>query len=488
MKFPTLSSCISIGAQIGLIAGVVLIYFAYPVIYVRLIAEDNWGEYATFVALMIACFLFSKLFVSSHAKKRDLWFALLALGTFIVAMEEISWGQRIVGAPTPDILRVANFQGEITLHNIPALSPEALTYFLVSLGFSLYGFVLPVLAAVSSRINTAIARVNLPLPSLHLAPLFLATSYFLNFSSLAKGEEIGELFIGISLGCLALDRALSVLQLKKREKWKKWFHNLAIPVCIVASLSIGAQLVFFWGSTGAFKKRLNQLAAERLPAKKHFRQAEAVFAYLERNPELADENWLINKSKLLTRMGRVEEGRVLFEDELDNEMRLYDMNPNDPETLRRISLIHSALGNEGLCREYLHKSFEAYEVAMKAKNSRDEKAPRRSRLAWTYLIWSGKQNPKRKHFEWHIFRAETYEALEEYNKSIGEFLRAVEFANTSNYRKKIKYGVGRVLSKCRSRNESPSGRVPWNEVEAMARDIGENDLDWCHSEVTRGQW
>jgi tetratricopeptide (TPR) repeat protein len=202
----------AIVAQFILIAAVPITYFAYPVIYVRLIAEDYWGEFATFAAFTIASLLFTVCFVSSKEKKHDFWYLLLAVGTFVVAMEEISWGQRLVGAQTPEFLSSVNFQNEIGLHNIRAISPDYLTYLVVSLGFVVYGFVIPVAAAAFSRVRALVGRLNVPVPGLHLSPVFLATAYFLYFSPLVNGTEIGELFMGLSLGCLATDIALSRLK------------------------------------------------------------------------------------------------------------------------------------------------------------------------------------------------------------------------------------------------------------------------------------
>jgi len=46
----------------------------------------------------------------------------LALASFFFGMEEISWGQRIFGVATPEVLVEANHQGELNLHNF--LSPR----------------------------------------------------------------------------------------------------------------------------------------------------------------------------------------------------------------------------------------------------------------------------------------------------------------------------------------------------------------------------
>ena len=46
----------------------------------------------------------------------------LALAFFLFAMEEISWGQRIVGFDSPEALIGVNQQGEATIHNLPELA------------------------------------------------------------------------------------------------------------------------------------------------------------------------------------------------------------------------------------------------------------------------------------------------------------------------------------------------------------------------------
>lgn len=140
-------------------------------------------------------------------------------------MEEISWGQRLVGAQTPEFFRRVNFQGEIGLHNISA-QYYSLTYSVVSLGFVVYGFAIPVAAAVFSQVRALVGRLNLPFPGLHLSLVFLATAYFLKFSPLVKGEEIGELLMGMSLGCLATDIALS--RLKPFSHKKRLLRRLSV--------------------------------------------------------------------------------------------------------------------------------------------------------------------------------------------------------------------------------------------------------------------
>lgn len=216
LEVPRSRLLISLTAQFVVILAVFYFYFAQPVSYVRLIAEDNWGEYSTFVAFMIASYLFAAQFFLSDLKKQNVWYLLLAVGAFLVAMEEISWGQRILSITTPEFLEQVNFQGEIGLHNIRAISPDNLTYQVIGTGFVVYGLILPVLVIYLKPVRSLVQRLNVPLPSLHLSPLFVATAYFLYFnqlvSPLAKSDEVGELFMGISLVVLSVDTASRTLR------------------------------------------------------------------------------------------------------------------------------------------------------------------------------------------------------------------------------------------------------------------------------------
>ena len=140
-------SFFSVAVQLSIIAAISFIHYEYPVTYARLIAEDNWGEFATFFAFTIASLFFAARFIFSKTRRQDWWFLALAIGTFILAMEEISWGQRLLGIPIPDFFQQHNFQREINFHNFSGSSLQA-TYTVVSLGFVAYGVLFPLLCAV----------------------------------------------------------------------------------------------------------------------------------------------------------------------------------------------------------------------------------------------------------------------------------------------------------------------------------------------------
>ncbi len=96
-------------------------------------------------------------------------YVLLALGTFFVAGEEISWGQRIFGWRTPEALEVINAQQEISVHNIHGF--HQLFIYAVMLG-GLYGTVAPLVGLALSPARRWSVTGSLVIPPLCLIPAF----------------------------------------------------------------------------------------------------------------------------------------------------------------------------------------------------------------------------------------------------------------------------------------------------------------------------
>ena len=82
--------------------------------------EDSVVEWLTFLCYSIACLISFTISIAYYRKKRTLFctmYMMLATGFAFIAMEEISWGQRIFNVATPDILAKYNYQEEMNLHN-----------------------------------------------------------------------------------------------------------------------------------------------------------------------------------------------------------------------------------------------------------------------------------------------------------------------------------------------------------------------------------
>ena len=92
-----------------------------PALYRQLVQEDGPVEWMTFWAFALAGAL-SLLALAREAwlerPLRAIYLAAFALGCLAVAMEEISWGQRLFGYQPPEWFHAENFQQELNLHNL----------------------------------------------------------------------------------------------------------------------------------------------------------------------------------------------------------------------------------------------------------------------------------------------------------------------------------------------------------------------------------
>jgi hypothetical protein len=109
----------------------------HPDLYYRVGQEDGFLEWATFWAFVIAGF---RYFVNAFRDRRDSgsipWFAAgLGLFCLLVALEEISWGQRLVGYQPPDYFLEQNYQQEFNLHNVFSTSLRKLVLLVILAGY-----------------------------------------------------------------------------------------------------------------------------------------------------------------------------------------------------------------------------------------------------------------------------------------------------------------------------------------------------------------
>ncbi|MDD3679550.1 MAG: hypothetical protein PHX72_01700, partial [Candidatus Shapirobacteria bacterium] len=104
----------------------VLVYFILFKItdtynYHVFIAEDGPVEYAQFILFLLAGIFFLASAINLLKKKTFLvgfCYLLFSFAAFFVAIEEISWGQRLLQIDTPEMIAQQNSQNEITIHNL----------------------------------------------------------------------------------------------------------------------------------------------------------------------------------------------------------------------------------------------------------------------------------------------------------------------------------------------------------------------------------
>jgi hypothetical protein len=180
--------------------------------------EDSVIEYATAAFAAIAAVLWAVAMKVAGSRgillrPRDYVLTfLLAAVMVVLAGEEISWGQRILGIETPETLEEINAQGETNLHNIV---PR--TVILLYTATFAWAVLLPVLQLVSRWVHRLAWSVRCPVPPLFLASVFVSGLLFriVFFAEYGNPAREGmELVISIAFVAVALFGAV-----KPEEIW-----------------------------------------------------------------------------------------------------------------------------------------------------------------------------------------------------------------------------------------------------------------------------
>lgn len=105
-------------------AAAIMLFLADPAAFHRLTVEDGAIEWSSALLLFVGCgFLLLALWRQAlQDKGAGRWLHLAGIAGFaalffLMAMEEISWFQRVIGFETPASMIERNWQGEFNLHN-----------------------------------------------------------------------------------------------------------------------------------------------------------------------------------------------------------------------------------------------------------------------------------------------------------------------------------------------------------------------------------
>ncbi len=194
----------------ALITAILVAYFVmaawFPMAFIYATYEDLYGEWAqTFVFAL--SFLLAIRIALSDSRYR--WFfTVLAGACFYTVMEEISWGQRIIGFESAEFFKEHNQQGETNLHNLltgpyKTVSKDILRYTL-SLGLVGYGLIFPLGLKYDIPFFSWLNRRGVAAPPLYLWPFFIVAA-FLELKFLSFNEaEIAELLVGFGVMMMAI--------------------------------------------------------------------------------------------------------------------------------------------------------------------------------------------------------------------------------------------------------------------------------------------
>ncbi len=303
----------------------------YPVAFIWATYEDLVGEWLQFWCF-VATFLLSLRLVLTKCRYRP-FFALLALGCFYVAMEEISWGQRLFGFTSPEYFRAKNLQGETNLHNMLtgpySTALKATLAYGVAAGLLLFGLVYPALLRLNWKPITWLHDHGLVAPPLYLWPFF-ATAAFFEIGVLEFNEaEIAEILVGLALVTTAQQYAFSHRRKLETHRVNDWpagsttrFAALigASPVGLLTLSVLTTMLVY---SQPASKSKIDG------------RIANGVEKFAGRYARY--ERWDIAAS--------------LYQ-------RVHDEKPRSCATLRKLGECHRNLGNSRKSNAYLSQALE----------------------------------------------------------------------------------------------------------------------------------
>jgi hypothetical protein len=212
-----------------------LLHASDPDLYYRAVQEDEALEWATFWSFLTAAAAFGVSVRRRAAFGGRPWFLLVvSLFCLFVAMEEVSWGQRVVGYRPPAYFLEHNFQQELNLHNVVATKYRKLALAAVIGG---YGIALPLLFLLPATARL-LRRLGAAAPPLGLVPAFLATLVaYLWYPWTHTGEWV-EFMLGLGFLFAAMLRAELPSRMWPSSR-PAWSSAVAVALSGLAVLGLG---------------------------------------------------------------------------------------------------------------------------------------------------------------------------------------------------------------------------------------------------------
>lgn len=202
---------------------------AHPGAYYASAQEDQALEWASFWSFFAASLVFAIAALRQRRAAGALpWFlAGLTVFCFFVAMEEISWAQRVFGHRPPEYFLAENYQQELNLHNLASRDLRVWAFRGIVLG---YGMLLPLLALISAS-RRLLDRFAIIAPPVALVPSMLAIFWLhLQYPWKFTGE-IAECALGFAFLFAAMANAANFVQTGTRPTLLRF---ALIPALVVA--------------------------------------------------------------------------------------------------------------------------------------------------------------------------------------------------------------------------------------------------------------
>ncbi|RME37150.1 MAG: tetratricopeptide repeat protein [Planctomycetota bacterium] len=369
----------------------------YPLVYIWATYEDLFGEWMQFWSVALACILAVRL---ATTRWRCRWFfALIALSCFYVAMEEISWGQRIFGFSSPFFFKANNLQGETNLHNF-LTGPYAttlkfgLTAALAS-GMVLYGLVYPLLVRWGVRPVCWLAARGVAPPPLYLWPFFVVAAV-LEWGPFRFNEaEVAELTVGLAL-LLTTIHYLTTLREERGADTSATNPNstrrrltVRVAAALTATLVLGVGTTLLVIRSPQMRERVERrIAAGVKKFASRYRRYEqwdtAAMLYRRAHENDPDSAFLLRRlAECRREMGDSEGFRRYAQQALDLDLKRLRKSPTNTSVHRSLSRTYRLLGDDERADEHLQT---ALRLALRRVRKNPHSASSAYALGQTYMM------------------------------------------------------------------------------------------------------
>lgn len=228
-----------------------IIYIFAPYTFDLIEDEDGLIEWWSFVSLMIGATVLFLSFAKTLHKSNStiLTFALLcgSFFLFIMAMEEISWGQRLFNIKTPEILK-NNTQEELNIHNFYTEIFDTIYYSI----FFLIVILAPFLKIFYNRfLSHKIFRI------------FISDPYIIIIGSLHFAFHFNKWNFIYTQICFFCCLSVLIILFKRRESNNRSLYLVAIfslfMIQVLFLVSSGQDTILYKGVLAEYKEILSQL-------------------------------------------------------------------------------------------------------------------------------------------------------------------------------------------------------------------------------------
>ena len=177
--------------------------------YYYSLLEDESAEWVTALFLVAAGLVAATAGVRRRRDgDRRAWFLLLfALASIVGGLEEISWGQRVVGVESPEFFLEHSDQQEINVHNVLQSASGVKTKHATAIALFMYGVGLPLLCR-RPAVAGLCRRWGIVVPPATLVPSWILATVLMIDWPTGEEEELGEMLYSICLFLLAVGQWL----------------------------------------------------------------------------------------------------------------------------------------------------------------------------------------------------------------------------------------------------------------------------------------